>query len=255
MVDSTGVIEDFIGIKIGDLNKSVVTNAISILPRSSAFADVTAVDRYVSPGEEFEVTLDMSSYDQQVLGGQWEIMSNNAKIIEIIPLAADMSPEMMYADDFHVRCSWVTLQPERVSSLMTIRFVALAAGKVSDMITLENTFLNSEVYNDDQEVYNLQLSWREEASVVSDEIQLHQNRPNPWDIETVIPFELPEEGDVILSITNAIGEEVTTIVRHFHSGKQQFKLINDSWPAGMYYYTLRFGDSQLTKTMLILNKR
>jgi hypothetical protein len=71
----------------------------------------------------------------------------------------------------------------------------------------------------------------------------------------VIPFELPEEGDVILSITNAIGEEVTSQIRHFHSGKHQFKISNQGWPAGMYYYTLRFGDVQLTKTMLILNKR
>ena len=80
-------------------------------------------------------------------------------------------------------------------------------------------------------------------------------RLTPWNEQTIIPFELPEAGEVSISITNAIGEEVTSIVRHFHSGKHQYKITNDSWPPGMYYYTLRFGEVQLTKTMLILNKR
>ena len=72
--------------------------------------------------------------------------------------------------------------------------------------------------------------------------------------ETIIPFEIPEGGEVTLEITNALGEKVTTITHEFAAGKQQFKITNDSWVPGLYYYTMRFGDTQLTKTMLILNK-
>ena len=89
--------------------------------------------------------------------------------------------------------------------------------------------------------------------MATEQIQLHQNRPNPWNEETIIPFELPEAGNVHITITNAIGKEVTSVEEHFNAGKQQYKLTNRSWPAGLYYYTIRFGDTQLTKTMLILN--
>jgi hypothetical protein len=37
---------------------------------------------------------------------------------------------------------------------------------------------------------------------------LHQNRPNPWIDETVIPFEIPDAGEVTFTITNALGDEV-----------------------------------------------
>ena len=256
MVDSNGVIEDFIGIKIGDLNKSVIANALSIIPRSSESASIHATDRYVTSGESFEITLDMSGFDQSLLGGQWEIVANGAKITEITPLAPDMTKEMIYTDESSLRCSWVTQKAEEPAPLMKIRMEALVSGMISDIVALENSFLTSEIYDEDQHAYELRLEWRDESTVAEGEqIQLYQNNPNPWDVQTVIPFELPEPGEATLSITNAIGEEVTSIVRHFHSGKQQFKINNEGWPAGMYYYTLRFGDIQLTKKMLILNKR
>ena len=106
-----------------------------------------------------------------------------------------------------------------------------------------------------EEIYKLQLRWKEVPyEITTEEIQLHQNRPNPWDEETIIPFESPEPGEVTLQIINALGEKVAETTKEYPSGKQQIKLINQSWPPGLYYYTLRYGDIQLTKTMLILSK-
>ena len=127
---------------------------------------------------------------------------------------------------------------------------------ISDMMELDRTFMTSEIYDDAEDIYNLSLDWKDEnASAKGEEVELHQNRPNPWDQETIISFELPERGEVSFSITNALGVEMTTITREFSAGKQQYKITNESWPPGLYYYTLRYGDVQLTKTMLILNKR
>jgi hypothetical protein len=123
------------------------------------------------------------------------------------------------------------------------------------MVKLDDNLLKGEIYDQLDEIYNLRLDWKDEFEVeVVEDIQLHQNRPNPWNEETVIPFEIPGAGEVSLNITNAIGEEVSQITREFTAGKQQFKIINESWAPGLYYYTIRFGDTQLTKTMLILSK-
>lgn len=256
MVDSTGAIEDFVGVKIGDLNHSVVANLHMILPRSDWSANLNATDRHVKAGEEFEVTLDLSDFNAYVVGGQWQINVNNANITEIIPVADGLTSDMIVTADDYIRCSWTTDGPVEASQIMTIRLVAERSGYISDMLEMDDSFLASEIYDDSEQVYNLELNWKDASTdILSEAVQLHQNRPNPWDEETVIPFELPEAGEVTLSITNAIGEEVTTNVRHFHSGKQQFTIHNEGWPAGLYYYTIRYGDTQLTKTMLILNKR
>jgi hypothetical protein len=124
------------------------------------------------------------------------------------------------------------------------------------MINLDPSFLTPEIYNDDVDIFDLDITWRDLSEEVANEAnQLHQNTPNPWNQETVIPFVLADAGIVSLQITDATGREMTRTERHFGAGKQQFKIHNDSWPDGLYYYTLRIGDTQLTKTMLILNKR
>ncbi len=256
MVDSNGIVEDFVGVKIGDLNHSVNASFHMVIPRSEISASVSIDDRIVSAGEIFKINLDMTDFNQYVLGGQWDIKITGARLTNVNSLAPGMTDEMIYMDASSLRCAWTTENPVLSSSLMTLELEALTSGMISKMIEIDNSFFSSEIYDENEEVYKLDLIWKNGVSQEQvDQIQLHQNRPNPWDDQTVIPFELPEAGEVTLSITNAIGEEVTSIVRHFSSGTQQFKILNESWPAGMYYYTLRIGDTQLTKTMLILNKR
>ena len=256
MVDSQGVIEDFIGVKIGDLNQSVSANIQGIQTRSVQSIPLYVEDKFVMQGEVVEVAMEIPQNTGAVSGGQWELTFEGLQLMEISSAAEGLKQEMIHVSESSVRCAWTPEQPVITGNLMTLRFVALSPGYVRDMIELKTDFINAEIYNEALDAYDLELNWRDEkGSVVSEEVQLHQNTPNPWTDQTVIPFELPEAGEVSLSITNAIGEEVTSIVRRFHSGKHQLKINNGDWPAGMYYYTLRTGDVQLTKTMLILNKR
>jgi hypothetical protein len=253
MVDSTGVIENFMGVKVGDLNHSAQAHAQMILPRSSFDASLSAVDRYVTAGEEVEINFSLDDFTQRVLGGQWALSISEGVITGVYSNTATLSEDMWYADDTTVRWSWTTEQPEAVNNLVRIRIIPARSGMLSTMIRIDATDLQPELYNEYEEVYNLHLAWRDELSF-TDDIQLHQNRPNPWTDETIIPFEIPYEGEVTLTLTNTIGENVGTITKTFAAGKQQFEITKNSWPAGAYYYTLQFGDVQLTKTMLILNK-
>ncbi|MEO5905804.1 MAG: hypothetical protein ABIQ11_03710, partial [Saprospiraceae bacterium] len=256
MVDSIGVIEDFLGVKVGDLNQSVEAHFNIIKPRSANSALMISDDQHVSTGDVIEVKFGLRDFNNDLLGGQWEMKLNGVKIIHVLPATEGMTEEMWRVDENSFRVSWTSNEQVKSNQLFTLKLEALKSGMISDMITMDNSFLNSEVYDEYDEQYNLGLSWRNAAQQEnSGGIQLHQNKPNPWQEETIIPFVLPEAGEAILSITNAIGEEVTSNVRYFSSGQQQFKISNEGWPAGLYYYTLRFGDTQLTKTMLILNKR
>lgn len=256
MVDNSGsAIENFMGVKIGDLNLSARAHFNGITPRSESSMAFEVTDRLVSAGEEFEVEFAIENFGQKVVGGQWGLSFDGLKLNTIQPLAPGMTEEMWNIVDSTIRFSWVA--PEAVSPSLVIKLQMLAtrSGRLSDMLSVDNSFLSSELYDEDVEEYKLILNWNEESAPLGgDEIQLHQNRPNPWMDETIIPFEIPETGEVTLEITNALGVKVTTITHEFAAGKQQFKITNDSWAPGLYYYTMRFGDTQLTKTMLILNK-
>jgi hypothetical protein len=255
MVDNNGVIEDFMGVKIGDLNASVTAHAGMILPRSEASVAFEAVDRFVSAGEEFEVEFRLEQLGTDMLGGQWDLLLDGAVIERITPLAEGLTEEMWSAGPSNIRFAWTPKEAVETSSVIKLVMKAISSGKISDKITVDHSFLVSEMYDAYENVYEVSLDWKNEDEMAGmEEIQLHQNRPNPWDTETVIPFEIAEPGEVSLSITNALGEEMTILTQTFAAGKQQFKITNHSWPQGLYYYTIRSGDTQLTKTMLILNK-
>ena len=256
MVDNSGsAIENFMGVKIGDLNLSASAHLNGLTPRSESYAAFSATDRLVSAGEEVEVEFDLASFGQKVKGGQWGLSFAGMKLNSIEPLAPGMTEEMWNIVDSTVRFSWVAPEAVNPSAVIKLHMQAIRSGKLSDMIDVDNSFLNAEIYDEDEEEYTLTLNWEEEgAEQAGDDIQLHQNRPNPWMDETIIPFEIPETGEVTLEITNALGVKVSTVTQEFAAGKQQFKITNDSWVPGLYYYTIRFEDTQLTKTMLILNK-
>ncbi len=256
MVDSLGVIEDFLGVKVGDLNQSVEAHFNIIKPRSTNSALMISDDQYVSAGDVIEVKFGLKDFNDDLLGGQWDMNLNGVKVISVIPATEGMTEEMWRTDETSFRVSWTSKEQVKSNHLFSLKLEASKSGMISEMISMDNSFLNSEIYDENDEQYNLGLTWRNAGQQEnSGDIQLHQNKPNPWQDETIIPFILPEAGEATLSITNAIGEEVTSNVRYFSSGQQQFKISNEGWPAGLYYYTLRFGDTQLTKTMLILNKR
>jgi hypothetical protein len=81
---------------------------------------------------------------------------------------------------------------------------------------------------------------------------LGQNMPNPFNGTTTIGYYLPEGGDVKIKITNILGEEVAVPVSGNKSaGSHTFTVDAAQFSAGIYYYTLEFDGSQLTRKMII----
>ena len=243
------------GVKIGDLNASASAHAGMILPRSHATVSFEALDRVVTAGETFEVEINLAEAGSKISGGQWELLFDGASLVNVQPVANGLTEEMWNITDSGIRFAWTPKEAVKTTGIIKLSMIAAQAGKISEMIHVDHSFMSSELYDEYEQVYSLDLNWRTETIATEvEEIQLHQNRPNPWDTETVIPFEIAEAGEVTLSITNSLGVEMSSTTQQFAAGKQQFKITNHSWANGLYYYTIRSGDTQLTKTMLILNK-
>ena len=92
---------------------------------------------------------------------------------------------------------------------------------------------------------------------------LHQNYPNPFNPDTWIPYQLAEDASVTINIYNIRGQ----LVRKLYFGKKQAGYYVDRSKAahwdgrnavservanGVYFYTLRAGDFQAIRKMIII---
>ena len=87
---------------------------------------------------------------------------------------------------------------------------------------------------------------------------LYQNYPDPFNCMTLITYEIPFNGTVVLEIFNIAGKHIKTLV----DGIQQPGRYTIAWDgknnmgrdvsSGIYFYTIRIGKFTKTKKMLII---
>jgi hypothetical protein len=92
-----------------------------------------------------------------------------------------------------------------------------------------------------------------EVSNMPSVYSLNQNFPNPFNPETVIRFELPEEAFINLTVYNAIGEKIAVLVNEkMEKGRYSRSFNASDLPSGIYIYRLISDNSVLTKKMMLL---
>jgi hypothetical protein len=94
-----------------------------------------------------------------------------------------------------------------------------------------------------------------ETEIMPNEFTLAQNYPNPFNPSTTIEYFIPSEGFVSLKIFNTIGQEVSTLVNENQSAGKYTVSFNSAGiglPSGLYFYSLRSGDFNATKKMILI---
>lgn len=82
---------------------------------------------------------------------------------------------------------------------------------------------------------------------------LEGNRPNPFDNSTVISFRLPERQHVTLTLFDALGRPVRTLVdAELPAGPQSVELNTKGLPGGIYTYTLQSEGSLQTRQCVVV---
>ncbi|RPI16519.1 MAG: T9SS C-terminal target domain-containing protein [Ignavibacteriae bacterium] len=82
---------------------------------------------------------------------------------------------------------------------------------------------------------------------------LSQNYPNPFNPKTIISYQLPINSDVKLVIYDALGKEITTLVKEkLQPGIYEVEWDASDYPSGVYYYTLKTESFNETKKMVLL---
>jgi hypothetical protein len=82
-------------------------------------------------------------------------------------------------------------------------------------------------------------------------VGLKQNEPNPAFDHTRISFVLPEDGAANISIYSTLGQQLYSQDQSGTKGQNYMDVNTSNWAAGVYYYTLSFKDTSITKKMVI----
>jgi hypothetical protein len=82
---------------------------------------------------------------------------------------------------------------------------------------------------------------------------LEQNFPNPFNPSSTVRFSVKTEGPVELFITNALGQNVGSLVDGIvAAGTHEVTFNADGLASGTYFYTLKSGNFVETKKMMLL---
>ncbi|MCB9290108.1 MAG: DUF11 domain-containing protein [Lewinellaceae bacterium] len=256
---------DFVAIKIGDVNNSAVTTGLM------------GVD-----GRSFDGTFYLEAPQLELKKGEVAAVPFSARELEAIrgcQFTLDFDPgrveltdvEYGLADEnsigFHgladgfLTVSWYrkggVSYPEG-EPLFTLFFRAKENTNLKDLLSISSRYTLAEAYTPGQELLDVALRFgsgrqEEEGGV----FRLYQNRPNPFSEESAIGFELPESGAATLSVFDLNGRLLYRKQDLFDKGYNELILKREglrhlSGAGGVLYYKLQMGNRVATRKMIIL---
>jgi hypothetical protein len=122
-------------------------------------------------------------------------------------------------------------------------------GHQTTFINISGYVINGVVYGDTSMVTGI----NQISSEIPEDFSLSQNYPNPFNPQTNIKFQIPESGFVKLTIFDALGREIQTIVhRQLSPGIYSVDFNGSNLPSGIYYYRIEAGSYTETKKMVLI---
>jgi hypothetical protein len=235
--------EDFVGVKVGDVNGSAIANSlVSADDRSAGSLLFDAEDRTVKAGEVFTVNFKASD---KFLGYQFTMNLNGLEVVEVVPGAN------MTKDNFGVFANALTASvDEEEAGSFGVTFRATKEGRLSQMVGASSRITRAEAYSTGAE--RLDVAFRfDGATIAGVGFELYQNVPNPFISKTMIGFHLPEAAEATLSIFDESGrvifQQTADYAKGYNTVMIDRSLLNTT---GMLYYRLETAKDSATKSMI-----
>jgi len=242
------LVEDFVGVKIGDLNNSVTLGLAGseIDKRNANSVDIMYTDRTVEQGSIVELVL--STQREDVQGYQFTLETSGLELQTVS--GRDITEGNIGVHNGRITMSYGSVTSIEKGDLVTLTFKSTVSGQLSDILSLSNSITRTEAYvGNNLEEVAINLRGGESTS----NFELYQNQPNPFSVETVIGFELPESGSATLSLFDVTGKVLRVIEGDYAQGYNEVKLTkSDLSSTGMIYYKLQTQEHTATRHMIIV---
>ncbi len=251
--------EDFVAVKIGDVNLSAEANAQSVSSesRSNASLKLEVADADMAVGT---VKVDVTSGNfASIYGYQYTMNLNGASLVDVESGAINMVHGVNTAllTDGTVTMSWNSKDAVSVGTdevLFTLVLNVTESKHISEMLSINSRVTTAESYvGETYQVQGVELSLRGGDAVLDGEFALFQNEPNPFSVTSTIGFNLPTADAASVTIYDVTGKVVRVIEGDYDKGYNEIKVSNrDLGASGVLYYQLESGDFTATKKMIII---
>lgn len=252
-LDNNMMQEDFIGVKIGDVNASARANFRSgeISGRSSQQLELYFEDQQYEPGDVVETVIYIDEL-RDVSGMQFTLESSGLQLLDISGLSADVSDEN-YAiiNSEMTTLSWNAEAVSLDNEFVRLQFMATESGILSENITINSEITSAEAYmGQDYQTIPVKLTGRNNSE---QEFILYQNNPNPFTGSTLIEFNLPTDQEGTLSLYDMTGRVIWSTNKAFKRGINSINIsARDLNATGILYYRLDAGEYSATRKMIIV---
>ena len=246
---------DFIGVKIGDLNGNVVTS--SSARTKSDDETIRIRDQHILAGQKVKVPVFLDGEIQlQGLQLGMSLVMDYASFMGIESGQLQMSDELVhnYVDNGQskINISWLDTGTKQVASdlpLFTLVINVDKNARLSDIMQMFSRQLKPQLILDDEEEFGINLRFVRETA---GSFVLKQNQPNPFADQTQIHFELSTPATAVINVYDSMGKLLWQHEGFHHKGPNAISLSKDNLNPGLLYYELQTPWGTQTKKMMML---
>lgn len=248
---------DFIGVKIGDVNGSVInelTGGIESRSRNSLPLLTKLKENQISRMKYIDVftehALPMAGMQMTIQFDPTVFRYENIQAGSIA-LSADMINDLR-ANQGRISICWSgpeNIEIDTEQPLFTIVGTSFDE-KVLNAFRLDESGLSPEAYNVAGDTYTLEL---QRSMDLSSKFELFQNIPNPFNDVTHIRFSTPIRDEAVLSIYDVSGRVIFKKVIDAEEGLNEITITEDELGAnGVLYYRVESSGFTATKRMILI---
>ncbi len=247
--------EDFIGIKMGDVNQSAAVNGLKSAEKRSDNQITFNIDNQrLAKGEKVSVPVSSSNF-AQVFGYQMTLHHLGLRLTDVNAGSIEIDETSINAMDELFTMSWHDATAQTATGedvLFTLYFEATQNVELKESIFVSSERTASEAYiGSDFETYGVDVTFN---NTDNESIALYQNTPNPFSSETRLGFNLPEGGQATVTVFDIAGKQLHRVNAQYAKGYNEIVLRkSDLSSSGILYYQLESGSYQATKKMILID--
>ena len=253
-MDSDQMSNDFIAVKIGDVNNNVVLGFASGNTDSRNVRTLNISNEAFKQGDKVAITL--RGELNELIGMQFAL-NYDFHMLDFDGISSDKFT--LSENNYHLQnpglisFSWNDYKTQNLKDALTLEFTAKVDGEISNAsLSLVDEVLSAEIYNNDDEISQLKLEVEGQLEAI-DQLRLLQNKPNPFSDITNIGFYLPASGSATISIIDLSGKLVYSTNGQFEKGFNELGInSNEINASGLLYYQLDTEYGSETKKMLLI---
>ena len=248
---SNNMAVDFVGVKIGDVNGSVVTSGYT-----SEDLENRSLNKLMLEGTVENNALVISvteSIDLRGIQMTIDLGDHQIDVSELTGIALDLKADAYYInnEEAYITLSWYSNSVQKLKMGDALFSVQFEEELAIEEIQINSSITKAEAY--DKEFGIMEIGYT--GPVLGQDIALYQNEPNPWVSKTSIKFDLDVEQEVVFYFRDATGKLLNKITRKGAAGNNELALDHSDLrgATGVIYYEMQTATDRILKKMIIVN--